>query len=202
MLAERKAMSGHFQPEMRFDCGKSAVAVAYLVQKTGKSLYDVMKMLYVADKCHLERYGRFITGDRYVAMAKGPVPSATYDLMKYLRGERRYFDGGEPVKRMLKLERGGSHAFTLLQSPNLDALSESDIECLDYVAALMRKKGARHVRALSHDEAWRNTPENDTMAVTAIAASVEDGTALVQHLTDRFPGEAVGVPISGQRKRA
>jgi hypothetical protein len=122
--------------------------------------------------------------------------------MKYLRGERRYFDGGEPVKRMLKLERGGSHAFTLLQSPNLDALSESDIECLDYVAALMRKKGARHVRALSHDEAWRNTPENDTMAVTAIAASVEDGTALVQHLTDRFPGEAVGVPISGQRKRA
>lgn len=183
-------MSGHFRTDTRFDCGKAAVAVAYLVKQTGKSLYDVMKMLYVADKCHLERYGRFITGDRYVAMAKGPVPSATYDLMKYLRGERHYFDGGEWVKEMLRLERGGSHSFTLLRNPDLSLLSESDIECLDEVVTLVRTKGARYVMKLSHDEAWENTPLNETIAVTAIAALAEDGPALIQHLTDRFPGEA------------
>lgn len=176
--------------KMLFNCDKAAVAVAYLVKKTGKSLYDVMKMLYLADKCHLERYGRFISGDHYVAMSKGPVPSATYDLMKYLRGDRNYFDGGEWVKDMLKLERDGSHSFTLLHDPNLDVLSESDIECLDEIVSLMRAKGPRYVMGLTHDEAWKNTPANETIAITAIAALTDDGPALVQHLTDRFPGEA------------
>ena len=38
--------------------------------------------MFLAEKYHLVRYGRPITGDRYDAMKDGPVPSFTYDLFK------------------------------------------------------------------------------------------------------------------------
>jgi uncharacterized phage-associated protein len=38
--------------------------------------------MYFADRKHLEKYGRFICGDSYVAMKHGPVPSEIYDILK------------------------------------------------------------------------------------------------------------------------
>ena len=42
-------------------------------------------VLLFADKKHLERYGRFITGDTYSAMENGPVPSFAYDVVKCIK---------------------------------------------------------------------------------------------------------------------
>ena len=43
-----------------FDWRKAVSASSYLASKTGESLYFVLKMLYLADKAHLDQYGRFI----------------------------------------------------------------------------------------------------------------------------------------------
>lgn len=40
----------------------------------------VMKLLWLADRIHLNRYGRFILRDTYYALPHGPVPSKTMDL--------------------------------------------------------------------------------------------------------------------------
>ena len=44
--------------------------------------YDIVKSLFLADKAHLNRYGRPITFDNYFAMKDGPVPNLAYNLLK------------------------------------------------------------------------------------------------------------------------
>lgn len=44
--------------------------------------YKVVKLLYLADREHLRRFGRPITFDKYVAMPFGPVASAAFDLLR------------------------------------------------------------------------------------------------------------------------
>ena len=40
----------------------------------------LMKLLWLADRIHLNRYGRTILRDQYYAMPHGPVPSKTMDI--------------------------------------------------------------------------------------------------------------------------
>src|SRR4051794_37148117 len=44
--------------------------------------YHILKMVYFADKYHLNIYGRPVVGDRYEAKNYGPVPTAVYDILK------------------------------------------------------------------------------------------------------------------------
>lgn len=46
------------------------------------SYYRLLKLLYFADRRHLEETGRPITGGRTVAMDQGPLSSPVYDLIK------------------------------------------------------------------------------------------------------------------------
>lgn len=172
-----------------FSLHKALASLAYLVKHTDETLYPVMKMIYVAEKRHLERYGRLITGDTYVAMEKGPVPSRMYDLMKFLRGDRSHFDGGEEARAVLTCD-ARTHKLGLLGKPDLSELSESDIECLDAIVTQWRAHGAGEIRRMSHDDAWRATSRNSNMSLSTIAAQLENGALITQHLADRYPGTA------------
>ena len=44
--------------------------------------YRAVKLIYLADLAHLQRFARPITFDRFTAMENGPVASATYDILK------------------------------------------------------------------------------------------------------------------------
>ena len=66
---------------------KIIAAVAYLIQAASEqglkiTQYDIVKSLFLADKAHLNQYGRPITFDNYNAMENGPVPSTSYNFLK------------------------------------------------------------------------------------------------------------------------
>src|SRR5258706_11764751 len=62
---------------------KASEAIIYIARRIPDPTYhSISKLLYFADKTSLERYGRFIFGETYVAMKHGPVPSNVYDMMK------------------------------------------------------------------------------------------------------------------------
>jgi len=67
-----------------FDKIKATEATVYLLNKGENSelyLIHALKMLYIAERRALQRWGRSITWDRFVSMDNGPVLSRTYNLM-------------------------------------------------------------------------------------------------------------------------
>ena len=70
--------------QFTFDIQKTIAAVAFLMKKEGGRLdmFLTLKMLYLADKNALVKWGKPITGDSFVSMDKGPVISTTYNLFK------------------------------------------------------------------------------------------------------------------------
>lgn len=61
---------------------KFASSVAYLVNaKPGLTKEQICTLLFLADKAHLLRYGRTITGDRYHALEQGPIPTKGLDAL-------------------------------------------------------------------------------------------------------------------------
>ncbi|MBE5315674.1 MAG: SocA family protein [Xanthomonadales bacterium] len=69
---------------MPFNEAKAVQAIAWLLNKAGGRLdkWQLIKMLYLAERTYLRKHGALITGDRFVSMQYGPVVSSTYDLIK------------------------------------------------------------------------------------------------------------------------
>jgi uncharacterized phage-associated protein len=69
-----------------YDPKAALSAVLYVASRIpDPTFHKVATVLYFADRKHLERYGRLIFGDSYVATKHGPVPSGVYDLLKSAR---------------------------------------------------------------------------------------------------------------------
>lgn len=134
---------------------KTVNAMAFFAERCpGITKMKIFKLMYFADKEHLLRYGRPITGDRYVAMKWGPTPSASYDMTK----------GSAPSRQMSlfhsKLTVAGN-SVKGLHSPDMKVFSRSDEQVLNEIADKYGKMTAAKLSNLSHKEAaWRQTPEN------------------------------------------
>lgn len=192
---KRMDAEGRMAAEMKrrrelFDIQKAIAATGYLVEHTGESMYSLMKMMYLADKVHLERYGRFIAGDTHCALKQGPVPSNTYDLMKHVRGEPQdELPGADLAKEYFSY--GPDHQVSLLKQPDYGELSESDIECLAIIVDTYKKVGKWSVRDLAHDDAWKATWRGRSRPISTelIARAIGD-VQLMEHLRDPEPGAA------------
>lgn len=142
-----------------FNKEKSLETVLYLINRLEKAtLHSIFKLMYFADTLHLARYGRFITGDSYVAMEYGPVPSATYDMSK-----------NPPMDFSVQ----GYHLFAK-RDAQLECFSESDLICLNHILAQYGSKSFGELTDASHDEAWQATPDNTRISIEAIAKMLKD----------------------------
>jgi uncharacterized phage-associated protein len=68
---------------MRFNVEKATAAAAFFLKLRGgrMSYLKLIKLLYLADREALHRWGFNITTDRYVSMNHGPVVSNIYNLI-------------------------------------------------------------------------------------------------------------------------
>lgn len=129
-----------------WDREKAVEAILYLANRLfHPTKLQIFKLLYLADKLHLSRYGRFVIRDQYVAMKHGPVPSKTYDLLK-MPIEMR---GSTPLQ--VASDGRAIHAF---RDANRQKLSQSDIECLDETLRLYRRASPSQLIDLTHDALW------------------------------------------------
>ena len=117
-----------------FNLRKTISAVAFLAQREQTlDMFLSIKMLYLADKRALQTWGKTITGDRMVSMPKGPVLSTVYNLFKG-EGEEADLEEwnahfGETVNNKIRL----------LKEPDIEALSEDEIDVLDAARAEVEK---------------------------------------------------------------
>jgi uncharacterized phage-associated protein len=158
---------------------KAIETILYLAKRISRSYkYNICKMLYLADKASLERYGRFIFGESYSAMKEGATPSKAYDILKQIAEEH-----SDDL-------RVAGNAVVALRDANLDYLSESDIECLDQTIATYDKNPQKMYRD-AHDDAWekawesRGNKRSAHIPVRSIAQTLANSRELIDYLTNR-----------------
>lgn len=165
----------------RFDFDKALEAILYIAQRIrAPTFHKVSKVLYFGDLMHLERYGRFITGDRYIAMEYGPVPSGTNDIMRAARGEARRSRDREAIVNAFQVP--GRYTIRPLRDARLPVFSRSDLECLDRSIELHGHKTFGQLADESHDAAWHATAEGKEMPLAAIVAMLPNPDELLEHL--------------------
>lgn len=115
------------------DSEKIVQALVYILTKIQKAdKIKLVKLLYIADKYHLIRYGRTITNDEFWAVKAGPMGSVTSDVLNTGNEEATYFNYNPAM-----LKRLDDYAFeaSISKEEGFEALSESDLEILDIVVS-------------------------------------------------------------------
>ena len=118
-----------------FDERKAAQAAACLLHRAGGKLplLKLMKLMYLAERLSLKRYGDTITGDAFVSMPHGPVLSMTYD---HMNGALASEDGGWDTWVSDRADNAVAlRDESMIRTPedDLTALSDTDLECLNDV---------------------------------------------------------------------
>lgn len=161
-------------------------SILYSLQKLGGNtdMHKICKILYFADQKHLAEYGRSITGDIYIAMKFGPVPSYIDDLLKALRGDSFFSSSREiePLKECIIFE----NRFIMrgIKDPDLNELSRTDIKCLDYAIELCRDKNFTELTEFSHGLAWNNTQADRAMSVKDILREIGEDESYADYIAD------------------
>jgi len=141
-----------------FNERKVAQMAAFLLRKDGDKMphLKLMKLLYLADREAMGRYGAPISGDRIVAMQHGPVLSMTLNLMD---GDVESSPNGwddlisDKENHELSLKR-------TLTPDDMDELSQADISVLEAVWKQFGHMDKWVIRDYTHDHCPEWTDPN------------------------------------------
>lgn len=123
-------------------------ALAYLASRLPEPVVDnikAYKLLWLADRYQLRRCGRFLSGDTYFAMPKGPGPSDAKNMLEDTSASFPYDKAYRD--QYLSIQTG---SFSLASNPNIRVFSISDREVLDLVLANYGNMTADQLSELSH----------------------------------------------------
>jgi uncharacterized phage-associated protein len=175
-----------------FDKDATLTTVLYLVGELGQpSRQTVFNLLYLADKKHLEDYGRFISTDTYYALTQGPVPGHVYNVLNSLEKQGEYLSLDKEFKQAFaaSLHTIEGHRLEVAITPDLENLSESDIKCLNLVLETYSKLSSQELEQLCQDAAWKATVRNQEISLEAIVRTLPNSEDLIEYLRDPFPGD-------------
>lgn len=150
--------------KFNFSQEKALAALAFIAStEEGLSPLFVAKVLFFAEKSHINAYGRPILGDTFIAMPRGPVPSTIKNYIDERWDWVERPDGFDAVVKIVnraglrRLERGTDVG-------DMTLLSETDKQALRDAIAFCNGKSANHLSDLTHFErAWMNAPANRPM---------------------------------------
>ncbi len=162
--------------KFQFDEEKAIAAILHIVsevQQRGETkigFHKIFKILYFADRKHLAQWGRPVTGDYFVAMNYGPVPSNIYDMLKSAKGDSSFIDQD---KYNDYFEIYGGHWVKTKQSADMDVLSESDLKALHRAIEKNAHLDFSQLVQMSHDQAWRSATKDGKISYKRMA--LEEG---------------------------
>ena len=169
-VAPVSASAPHMAPRIRLEPNLAKIigAITWIVaegdrRKREITQYDVLKTLFLADKSHLNVYGRPVTFDNYYAMKDGPVASVAYNLLKEdKRTLNRYSIKRLPWKRSARESGSGRYFYSNAKNTDHeDILSPSDVSALSDALTTIKSLTFSQIRKLTHSdaayiEAWRD----------------------------------------------
>lgn len=189
--------------EFKFDAEKVKEALAYLASKlpSGLEKYIACKLLFLADKYHLVRYGRTITGDRYFAMPHGPAPTRTLDLLNALLETPET----TTLSSALKIDRSFRYPRFLAVEPpaEWENLSKSDREALDETLERYGSRDFPKLKILTHDlvayqRAWEGRGSRNSVPMAFEDFFEDDPDAIAGVLEEAIEDSEIRRAFSGR----
>ena len=131
------------------DTSKALEVILWLSSECpGIDIYHIVKCAFYADKYHLNKFGRPITGDNYIADTYGPLGKTIYNLIR-----------GEPFEILalggngqLPFSVGEQWQITPSRGANQRRLSESDREALRHALKEYAGRSFDELYVESHDD--------------------------------------------------
>lgn len=141
------------------------------------NIYNVLKSIFYAEIDHLNKYGRPIIGDNYMAMDYGTVPSLTYDLIK---GNKLALSKHK-IKE-LPFSSDGNY-ITGTREYNTEHFSKSDLKCLSDAYKLYGKLSFSKLKDVNHEHpAWLETRKRSPDSCIPFDLLIEDNQELITEL--------------------
>ena len=77
-----------------------------------------------------------------------------------------------------------------LAEPDMDELSGTDVQCLDYAIDLCKDKSFAELTKFSHGLAWNNTQRDRAISVKDILREAGDEESYVEYIADNLKTQA------------
>lgn len=173
----------------KFNERKAVQAAARLIAQSGGEMnyLALMKLLYLADREALLKFGRTITGDKVTAMPHGPVLSRIYDRVSQKKQHLAKSYWHEFI------QRPAEYLYTVRFSgvPDVSALSEAEVAILDRVFHRHRGKSEWDLVKLTHDLPEWKDPKGSSKPISFEAILEAGGKkALIPALAEEAAADA------------
>ena len=116
--------------------------------------HDISTVIFFADRSHLNRYGRPITFDNYVAMETGPTPVTAFEILDENENALRRL-GVLPLWSKVPAPELGRGNFVYRKPERRatnDVLSESDMEELSSALTFIKSRSVWEIRRLTLED--------------------------------------------------
>lgn len=121
------------------DYKKATQIINYLLRKDERASsmeeLKVIKLIWAADRYHLRKYARTVSGDTYFAMKNGPVGSLVKDVAEFSDNSFSKIDESDfpYLSSYFRYEKNNENAqLSSVNDVDYDELSQTDIEALDF----------------------------------------------------------------------
>jgi transcriptional regulator with XRE-family HTH domain len=146
-----------------YDPKRQEAVILYFVQHINNKYLGktkIMKLLYYADYEWIQRQGRGITGDSYLAMHYGPMPRHAEETLKRLQKQN--------VLKM-ELSRMGDYSqerYLALRDPDMTLFTREEIDHMDEIAKRFEFWMAKQMSDLTHEDwPWLSTELGEEIAL-------------------------------------
>lgn len=145
---------------------KTAQMAAFFLKKERgcrTEYLKIIKLLYLSERLHLDRYHSPMTGDCLSSLDHGPVVSTTYNCIKKEKGQKgiTWHEWiGEKNKYTISLKKDFNNI------EELDELSEADLEIMSEVWDKFGWMSWTQIRDYTHDNCpeWKD-PEGSSIPI-------------------------------------
>ena len=123
-----------------------------------RDIYSLVKTAYYAQQNHLAQYGTPLFKDCICALPFGPVPSNIYNVLKMASGDSNELnyhrsDDMHLASDAINIKSG---RYSAKEDPNMDFLSKSDIESLNYGIEKVAKMSFNQIKEDTHGMEWNH----------------------------------------------
>ncbi len=156
-----------YAPVSGFQSAKAAQIAAYFTSKSGGKIekLKLAKLLYLAEREHLDRFDRPMTMDEFYSLPHGPICSSS------LNGIDGKLGSGDEWDRVKAYGKDQVHGRVVVRD-ELDEVSNAEFKVLEHVWDSFGSMSANQVRTWTHVPA--NCPEYTEVVKTRMPITYEE----------------------------